>query len=68
MKRIEHEGRPLLLAITLSPRQSLSFSVPASSDDIIAAYREELLGQLELLAARLRAKEYPFSFLGEYDD
>lgn len=67
MKRVEHEGRPLLVAITLSPRQSIGFSVPASSDDIVAEYHKELLEQLELLTARLKAREYPFSFLKEYD-
>lgn len=64
-ERITHEGRPLLLAITLSPRQTIGFSVPASNDDIVRARPHELLEQLELLCARLRNCEYPFSFLKE---
>lgn len=66
-ERVLHEGRPLLIAITLSPRQSIGFSVPASNDDIVRARPHELLEQLELLCLRLRNCEYPFSFLREQE-
>lgn len=63
--RITHEGRPMILAVTLSPRGHLGFTVPASNDDIVRARPHELLEQLELLCQRLRDCEYPFSFLKE---
>ena len=62
-ERVLHEGRPLLVAITLSPRQHIGFSVPASNDDIVRERPHEVLQQLELLCQRLRDCEYPFSFL-----
>ena len=64
-ERVLHDGRPLLVAITLSPRQNIGFSVPASNDDIVRERPDEVLEQLELLCQRLRQCEYPFSFLKE---
>lgn len=62
-ERATHDGKPLLIAITLGPRQTIGFSVPVGNDDIVRARPHELLEQLELLCQRLRDCEYPFSFL-----
>lgn len=62
-ERVTHDGRPLLIAITLSPRGRIGFSVPANNDDIVRERPHELLETLELLCERLRDCEYPFAFL-----
>ena len=58
--RILHDGQPLLIAITLSPRQHIGFSV--SNDEIIRQRPDEVLEQLELLCQRLRRCEYSIWF------
>lgn len=60
-----YEGRPVLLVITLSPRNELQYTIPAANDSIIRHYVTDLQEQLDALADRLRDREFPFSFLGE---
>ena len=59
-----------LITIKLNLKdQSIDFSVPAAADSVIRARPHDVLAMLEKLVARLRACEYPFSFLkGEAGD
>jgi hypothetical protein len=54
-----------LIIIELTARGNIGFRTIAKHDDIVRARPHEVLEQLELLAARLRACEYPFGFLAQ---
>lgn len=62
-----HEGKPVVVVITLALDGNLDFSVPLSADHIVKSHEPFLFHQLELLAERLRQHRCPFGFLDSVD-
>jgi hypothetical protein len=52
-----------LIKIQWSPRQCITWSVPAGNGELITAFRWELAYALRALANRLERGEYPFANL-----